>query len=102
MVLRAAGRTRLRQDSTAPEQQAFARGVHFSRFTRAGVAKWQTQSTQNAPPQGVRVRIPLPVPTDSQHQVMHDGPERFALARLVILDVYAISLVHPSVLVYDD
>jgi hypothetical protein len=29
----------------------------------AGVAKWQTQRTQNPPRQLVRVRIPLPAPT---------------------------------------
>jgi hypothetical protein len=28
----------------------------------AGMAKWQTQKTQNLPPQGMGVQVPLPAP----------------------------------------
>ena len=59
--------TRLRADcmrSSAPRAGCGHRLRYTgARQTPAGVAKWQTQRTQNAPGKPVRVRIPLPAPT---------------------------------------
>ncbi len=53
----------------------------------AGVVEWQTRSTQNALPRGVRVRIPLPALTirDSSRRGLTERPARSGFGRLSVV-----------------